>query len=350
MSESRTKSALRLPLRAFAVAAAMALSLPAMAADMQTVTIATPGAALHFYPFYVAEATGQFAKEGIKLDWVDVGSGSRQIAAVAGGSADFAVVGMQAAITARQHGADLVAVSALFNGYPIQLVLSNKALKKTGIKPSMSIDEKVDRLKGISVAVTGIGSTTDVLLRSWLMKRGKNPEQRLTIQPLGSPPAMFAAFEQGTVDGFMLGAPFPQRAEAAGLGKTVIDPLKGGIPELEGVPYTAIITRGALTKQKPELIQRMVTALAMAMKVQAANPDAVGKKLKSFFPKTDSALFAKFEPGFRGKSARTPVISKSAYQKLIDWVAITAKEPLTVRYKDFVDDSFADKAAKQVLK
>ncbi|MEX0409519.1 ABC transporter substrate-binding protein [Aquibium sp. LZ166] len=350
MTDNRFASALRVPLRALAVAAGLALAAPAAAQDTQTVTIATPGAALHFYPFYVAEAEGLFEKEGIAIDWVDVGSGSRQIAAVAGGSADFAVVGMQAAITARQNGADLVSVGALFNGYPIQLVLSNAALEKTGITPDMSVDDKVERLKDISVGVTGIGSTTDVLLRSWLVQRGKNPEQALTIQPLGSPPAMFAAFEQGAVDGFMLGAPFPQQAEAAGLGKVVIDPLTDDIPELAGVPYTAIITRGALTKEKPELAQRMVNALTKAMKAQAADADAVGAKLKSYFPETDAALFSAFEPKFRGKSATTPVISKEGYQKLLDWVAITSPEPVTVTYEDFVDDSFAEKAAGEILK
>ncbi len=350
MSENRITFALRSSARAFVVAAAVALSAPAVAQDKQTVTIATPGAALHFYPFYVAESEGLFEKEGIKIDWVDVGAGSRQIAAVAGGSADFAVVGMQPAITARQNGADLVAVGALFNGYAIQLVLSNAAMEKTGISPDMPIDEKVEKLQGVSVGVTGIGSTTDVLLRSWLKQRGQDPEQRLTIQPLGSPPAMFAAFEQGAVDGFMLGSPFPQQAEAAGLGKIVIDPLTEEIAELDGVPYTAIITRGALTKEKPELVQRMVTALTKAMKAQAENPDAVGAKLKSYFPDTDPALYASFEPDFRGKSATTPVISAEAYQKLLDWIAITAAEPVTVTYDAFVDDSFAEKAAAEVLK
>ncbi|WP_187969039.1 ABC transporter substrate-binding protein [Aquibium microcysteis] len=350
MTEYRKAFALSHSLRAFALAAAVAVSAPAIAQDTQTVTIATPGAALHFYPFYVAESEGLFEKEGIRIDWVDVGAGSRQIAAVAGGSADFAVVGMQPAMTARQNGADLVSVASLFNGYAIQLVLSNAAIEKTGISPEMPIDEKVEKLQAVSVGVTGIGSTTDVLLRSWLKQRGKDVEQRLTIQPLGSPPAMFAAFEQGAVDGFMLGSPFPQQAEAAGLGKIVIDPLTESIPELEGVPYTAIITRGALTKEKPELVQRMVNALTKAMLAQAADPDGVGARLKSYFPDTDQALFDGFEPTFRGKSATTPVTSREGYQKLLDWVAIASPEPVTVTYDEFVDDSFAEKAAAELLK
>lgn len=320
------------------------------AAEEQTITVATPGAALHFYPFYVAEAAGLFKKDGIAIQWVDVGAGSRQIAAVASRSADFAVVGMQPSISARENGADLVAVSGLFNAYPIQLVLSKAAMEKTGITAGMGIDDVVSRLKNVTIAVTGIGSTTDVLLRSWLVKRGVKPDEAITIQPLGNPGAMFAAFEQGAIDGVMLGAPWPEKAEADGVGTIIVDPLKGGIPELEGVPYTAIIAAGSLVKEKPEVVGSVVHALTEAMKLTAAEPDKVGEMLKSYFPDTDEAIYKAFEPRYRGKSSTTPVISKEEYQKLLDWISITSDKPVTVTFEQFVDNQFADKAAAEVLK
>ncbi|SMH54127.1 ABC transporter substrate-binding protein [Mesorhizobium australicum] len=320
------------------------------AAEEQTITVATPGAALHFYPFYVAEAAGLFKKDGIAIQWVDVGAGSRQIAAVASRSADFAVVGMQPSISARENGADLVAVSGLFNAYPIQLVLSKAAMEKTGITAGMGIDDVVSRLKNVTIAVTGIGSTTDVLLRSWLVKRGVKPDEAITIQPLGNPGAMFAAFEQGAIDGVMLGAPWPEKAEADGVGTIIVDPLKGGIPELEGVPYTAIIAAGSLVKEKPEVVGSVVHALTEAMKLTAAEPDKVGEMLKSYFPDTDEAIYKAFEPRYRGKSSATPVISKEEYQKLLDWISITSDKPVTVTFEQFVDNQFADKAAAEVLK
>lgn len=322
-----------------------ALALVASTASAEKLTVASPGVALHFYPFYVAEAAGFFKEEGIDIDWVDVGSGSKQIAAVAGGSAEYAVVGMQPAISARQNGADVVSIAALFNGYPIQLVLSNAALKKTGIDPAMGIDEKVKRLKGVSVAVTGIGSTTDVLLRSYFKARGIDPDQAITIQPLGNPGAIYAAFSQGQVDGFQLGAPFTQKAEEEGLGKTVIDPLDGGIPELKNVPYTAIITNGTTVKNKPELLQKSVNALAKAMKLIKDDPQKVQGLLKSYFPDTDEKTYKSFEPKFRANAATTPVLSKDDYDNLLKWVAITSNEKITVSYKDFFVSKFADAAA-----
>ncbi len=334
-----------------AVAGGIALAATTYAgAQEETITIASPGAALHFYPFYVAEAGGFFREEGIKLDWVDVGAGSRQIAAVAGGSAAFAVVGMQPAITARQNGADLVAVASLFNAYPIQLVLSKAAAEKTGIKPEMSIDEKVDRLSGISVAVTGIGSTTDVLLRSYLVARGKKPEEALTIQPLGNPAAMYAAFEQGAIDAFMLGAPHTDQAAASGIGVIVIDPLKGGIPELQDVPYTGVVTSAGYVRDNTALVEKVVRAVTRAIKLTADEPQKAAELTQTFFKETDPALFASFEPNYRAGAAKTPVITEAQYKKLLDWIAITAETQTTVTYGDFVVPTFAEKAAADILK
>lgn len=343
-----TNNLLPAALRGVALGATMMFS--AFTAQAETLTIATPGVALHFYPFYVAEAAGYFKDEGIDIDWVDIGSGSKQIAAVAGGSAEYAVVGMQAAISARQNGADLVSIAALFNAYPIQLVLSNAALEKTGIDPSMDIDEKVEKLKGLNIAVTGIGSTTDVLLRSWLQARGVDPETAITIQPLGNPGAMYAAFEQGQVDGFMLGAPFTQRAELDGLGKNTIDPLDSDIAELENVPYTAIITNERTVASKPELLQNSINALTKAMKLIKDDPEKVQAMLKSYFPDTPNEVYMSFEPKFRANAATSPVMTKEAYDNLIKWIAITSDTPLTVPYEDFVVTTFADKANAQFLK
>lgn len=334
-------------------AAVVALSLSAYGSQAlaeEKITVATPGAALHFYPFYVAEAAGLFKKDGIAIEWVDVGAGSRQIAAVASRSADFAVVGMQPSISARENGADLVAVGGLFNAYPIQLVLSKAAMEKTGITPEMAIDDVVSRLKSVTIAVTGIGSTTDVLLRSWLVKRGVDPDTAITIQPLGNPAAMFAALEQGSIDGVMLGAPWPEKAEATDVGQIVVDPLKGGIPELEGVPYTGIIASAGLVKEKPEVVGAVVHALAEAMKLTAEQPEKVGAMLKSYFPDTEEAIYAAFEPRYRAQAAKTPVISKEEYQNLVDWIAITSDKPVSVTFEQFIDNQFADKAAAEVLK
>jgi NitT/TauT family transport system substrate-binding protein len=316
----------------------------------QKLTIATAGTALHWYPAYVADAAGLFAAEGLDVEWIDVGAGSKQVAAVAGGGAAMTAVGMQPAITATQHGGNLVAFAALFDKYPLQLVLTNEALKKAGITPAMAIDEKVKRLKDLTVAITGVGSSTDTILRSWLLARNLDPDKMLRIQPMGSPPAMMAAFEKKMIDGFVLSAPFPEIAEARGIGRTVIDPLTEDIPELKDVPYTGMITTWEMIKKNPDFIMAATRALTKAIRFGEERPKQAHELLKKFFPKVEPRLYDRFEPTYRAAAAKSPVITRDQFDRLISWMKITSDKPITVKYDDVIVVQFAEKAAAEILK
>ncbi len=319
-------------------------------AQTQKIVITTPGAALHFFPAHVAAAAGLFAAEGLDVEWVDVGAGSKQVASVAGGSATMTMLGMQPAITAAEHGADLVAFAALFNKYPIQVVLHPQVMQRIGLTSSMPIDEKVKRLAGLTIGITGVSSSTDSVLRSLLLARGLDPDKALRIQPLGTPTAMLAALSKKAVDGAMLSAPQAQIAEAGGFGLTAIDPLTGEVPEFNGVPYTAMITTRDMLKRQPDLIMKATRALAKAMALEQKDPQQVGQLLQSkIFPDIDAKLFASFEPTYRSAAAQTPVITSDDYARLLKWMHILDPKPVTVRYEQMIDTEFAKRAAAEIL-
>ena len=76
-------------------ALAIAASRPASADDkLQKVTIAFAGKGMSFIMQYVAMGAGYYKDEGLEPDIVDVSSGTRQAAAVMGGSADFTQLGL----------------------------------------------------------------------------------------------------------------------------------------------------------------------------------------------------------------------------------------------------------------
>ena len=51
-------------------------------------------------------------------------------------------------------------------------------------------------------------------------------------------PALLAAFEKKLIDGLVWPSPIPEIVEFRGLGKTVVDPFSGEVPELNGVPIS----------------------------------------------------------------------------------------------------------------
>ena len=72
---------------------------------------------------YVAIGAGFYKDEGIDPEIVYVASGTRQAAAVMGGSADITQVGLPHGLEAVARGGTLVAIGTAFDKYPIALVL-----------------------------------------------------------------------------------------------------------------------------------------------------------------------------------------------------------------------------------
>jgi hypothetical protein len=68
-------------------------SQPVAAADLQQLTIAFAGKGLSFMIQYIAIGGGLYKEEGLAPEPVDVSSGTRQAAAVMGGSAEITQVG-----------------------------------------------------------------------------------------------------------------------------------------------------------------------------------------------------------------------------------------------------------------
>jgi NitT/TauT family transport system substrate-binding protein len=115
--------------------AAIALALavvagPAMADDVQKVTIAFAGKGMSFLLQYIAIGGGFYKQEGLEAESVDVSSGTRQAAAVMGGSAEITQVGFAHTMHAVGRGGQLVGICTAFDVYPIALVLSNDAVKR----------------------------------------------------------------------------------------------------------------------------------------------------------------------------------------------------------------------------
>ena len=222
---------------------ALAMSQPANAADkLQKVTIAFAGKGMSFIVQYVALGAGYYKDEGLEPDIVDVSSGTRQAAAVMGGSADFTQLGLPHTLRAVARGGDLVAIGSGFDKYPIALVISKTAAQKLGITDAMPPGEKIKRLHGLTIGITSPGSSTDEFMRTIMMVRGMDPDKDVKLQPIGIGAPMVAAMQQGSTDGFAFMSPFTDIAVSRGIGTVIADPMQGNLPEYQDVPYQVITT------------------------------------------------------------------------------------------------------------
>jgi NitT/TauT family transport system substrate-binding protein len=331
-------------------ASAMFSRAQAAPAGLKPLRIALGVNGLVWYPSFVARAAGYFHDEGLDDQWIDVGgSGTSAVAAVMGGDVPMTMQGLDHAMLASVQGADLVAFCALENAYPLPLVLTNKALAKTGIKVDMSADEKVKRLAGLTIAVTSAGSGTDEFLRNMLLVRKMDPDSVLHIQPLGSADTMLAAFSKNMIDGMVTTAPYPEIVETKGLGLTIIDAMRGDLPEMRGVPYSAALTTRKTIAEHPDMIYGSTKAMARAMLLAKQHPDQARDSLRQYFPTVDRQVFDKMEASYRAASATSPVVSRESFERLATWKRIAkGTANFNPSYQKAVVTDFAVRAAKEV--
>jgi NitT/TauT family transport system substrate-binding protein len=338
------------PAAAIALAAAFLPAPPAVAQSRAKITEAQAGDGFQFLTQKIAVKAGFFAQEGYDLDVADVGSGPRVVAALMGGSAVYSPLGLINLLNARSQGGELVGIAAESNLIDMQLVLSNAALAKTGIDPAMPIDEKVKRLRDLRISVTSPGSSTDTMLRTLLRARKIDPDQVLKIIPTGGGSNMLAAMTNNANDGFIWGAPQTLMAVNSGVGKIVIDPFKGEVPEVQGVPYIVITTAAETVKTKPDMLRATVRALTRAMKLAHDDPAGAKRIVRSAFPEMDDAIFDQAWTNYVKAIPDTPVVSSVQFDKTKDWLNLITKKPLAVRYEDSIVASFAKQAAAELLK
>jgi len=313
------------------------------------ITITSVGDGFHFFPVYVARGAGFFGEEGLEVDWVNANSGTRQAASVMGGSAEMAPLALLHCIKSQAEGADLVAFATVLMDWPMTVVLSNDAIKKTGIDLAMPIDEKVKRLAGLQLGITSPGSSTDVAIRTMLLARGMDPDKSLKLQPLGQGASILAAFEKKLTDGFVFAAPAPEMAEAKGLGRIVINPLAGEVPEQVDVPYAIMATSRDTWAKKPEVIRGAARALAKSFKFTHEKPAETRAVMRKYFPDIDEPIFDRIVATYAEAVPKTPVITAEQVAKTAKFMSIGAGHEVRAKYDSVVLSGPAEAAAKEIL-
>lgn len=334
----------------FALAAALAFSAsPASSQTKQKFTIVASGAAMHQMILYVAQHAGYFAEEGLDLDSVVVSSGPRVVAAVQGGSADMGYLGCTEVTSAAAQGSSLALIGNGYDAYATSLVLSNEAIAKAGITPGMSVDEKIKRLNGLRISITGPGSTTDLMIRSLMLARGLDPDKEIKLQPLGDGASQLAAFQRKMTDGFIFGAPFPQLAEKEGIGKVVISPFDEKIPEMKGMIFLCFTASRETIDKKPQLLHSGMRALTRAIKLLREKPLEARAVLRKHYPDVEESIFnSAFDTYVKGVPD-SPIITREELATTIAWRNIGNKTPMNVSYDAVVVNSIAEKVAKEIL-
>lgn len=204
-------------------------------------------------PFRVALARGLFKAQGLEIQPIFVRGGPVAIAALLSGEVDFAEIGgAQAIIRTRSRGADVTIIGLISNTVSYQL-LGNKTTRS------------LEGLKGKVLGVTGAGAFSDFAMRTFLRRRGIDPEKDVTLRAIGGSALRAAALEKGIVAAAPFAPEDTVRLTRLGF------PMIANLSDTLDIPQGVVATRQEVLEKYPEMSKRFLKALILGMQFVKTN-------------------------------------------------------------------------------
>src|SRR5258708_885090 len=237
----------------FALSISASLTMPASAQSTVanknlSLRVAVGGVSMLFLNYFWALDNGYFKDAGINVTSIMAKNGPMASQAVASGDADVGIDSVARVFTLRAKDTDVVAFAVLNVGVEQRLVLSTELLKS--LPPNPSFDEAVKAMRGKTIAVSGPGTTQDLLLRHLLRSRGLNPDQYLHLVSVAVSPALcIGNMRNKAIDGLMTGEPIISEVVKSGAGKVVFNALRD-LPPADRLPYMWAFASGPVVATK----------------------------------------------------------------------------------------------------
>ena len=250
------------------------------------ISISVGGKAVFYYlPLTIAEQLGYFDSEGLKVeinDWVD---GARALQAVVDGSADVVSGAYEHTINLQSRGQDFQAFVMQGRAPAIALGISPKTI------PNYS---SVADLKGKRIGISGIGSSTHMVVKLILARAGIK-EDEVNFIGVGTTVGALTAFRAGQIDALCGADPVVTILEQKGEIRIIADTrtLKGSVKVFGGtMPAGCLYAPLDFVKKNPNTVQALTNAIVHSLKwLQTAGPGDIIKTVPESYLLGDRALY-----------------------------------------------------------
>ena len=206
-------------------------------------------------PSLVALEKGFFKQNGLDAEFIPFKGGPDLLKGVLAGSADIGLSGATDPLVFRDRGTTIRAMATILEKNHFTLTVA----------PSI---KRVEDLKGGTIGVTVVGSTTWVFARMLSKKMGWDPEKDVKIVGGGGIDSLSAALRRGEMQGIIFGDAGAVM-EYQGIGKVIMR-LDEVTPKwISLVAYSTDET----IKAKKDTLQRTLRAVFQGQKFCRENPD-----------------------------------------------------------------------------
>jgi NitT/TauT family transport system substrate-binding protein len=234
----------RLPRRSAVAIALVSLCLvQAAQAQSRKVRVAVPGYTIAVLSFLIAKTNGYYTSEGLDVELIAMRAPTANLAVI-GGNVEFSAVPL-AGLTTALRGAPLKLIFCQFD------------------KPQHSLFARAEfanikSLRGKKLAVSGLGTIDDILLREALSGNGIDPVRDVTILAMGAADTRFTALVSGAIDASVLIAPVSFYAKEQGFRELASFQELGFV-----LPSGGIVARDETLKTDAPMTERFVRATIM---------------------------------------------------------------------------------------
>ena len=312
-----------------ASALAVALSSPAAAQDKLKTFYASIGATNAIWN--VAKERGFYRKHGLDTEVVYIGSTTVTIAAILGQDVPIAMAGGNGVANAAVNGADLLSVACFVNTIDFDLV----------VHPSIG---SADALNGKAVAISRLGSVSDVAARELLKGLRLRAIEDVQLRQIGATPDHIAAFAQGAVAGF-INSPGSLHLIGKAVPHKVLLTMSD-LPKPPPFPWVCASTTKKFLKDNRDLVKRFIMALIEATRYFKTERDGTQKIMAKYHATANKGYL---DEAYRTTAKildRTPYATRDGMRIQLEQArAANPASKLTV--DDIVDDSIVREIEKE---
>lgn len=309
--------------------------------DLGNAKIILGGQVITWAPAYVAVCDGDFVKHGLHVTLTVSAQGTTSaIAGLVSGDAISAMTGAPAAVSPVRQGAPVQMLFTASKGYAVQVVASNDLIKRKHITASTPLAQRIQALKGETVAILNPGDSIDQLLRYTLPKYGVKISD-ITEISLNNYSAMFAAMKTGKVTVLAGSPPNGNQAESEGIGQILF--AGNDVPGLTDYPYLVGSVNTRELQSNPAQVKALVAGLGDAMKTLRTDPDSAKACLRKQFPDLDQKTFdSAYAFAVKGVPD-SPMITPAIWGSLTGF-AKASGDPVGVSYQQAVASDIVKQA------
>ncbi len=210
---------------------------------------------VQYAPFYVADARGYFAGEGLELEF-DYAFETDGVALVGAGELPFSLASGEQVLLARQQGLPIVYVMGWWQDFPVAIASLETS----------HIDKPAD-LQGRSVGIPLLGGASYIGYAALMAANGL-PVDAANLEVIGF--TQTEALRSGRVEAAVVYANNePIVLEAEGVPVNVLR-----VADYVTLASNGLITNEATLSQDPDLVRRMIRATLRGLRDTLEDPDA----------------------------------------------------------------------------